>query len=131
MEKICSKYPVYMTTGPIGEKLYKLWRDIRAQRLIPCVRTWAAYEKFFEWSMANGATLTNSLVRKNLDEPYGPDNCIWVEHTNQVSLSRDEDGLHQFEEKVWDDMCKWLRIYYGIEKGELYTWPYPMERSDV
>ena len=74
MEKICTKYPLYMTTSPIGEKLYKLWRDIRAQRLIPCVRTWAIYEEFFEWSMANGVTETNFLVRKNLDKAAYYDN---------------------------------------------------------
>ena len=39
---------------------------------------------FYAWAIRTGYQVGDNLRRLDDDKPYGPDNCIWVKHRNNI-----------------------------------------------
>jgi len=58
--------------------LYRVWNErIKKDTDYP---EWLDFEKFVEWSLANGYIPERAQLRKkDKSKPLGPDNCLWIE----------------------------------------------------
>lgn len=83
-------------------KLYRVWTQMRQRctnpnnhnykyygaRGIKRCPEWDDYEKFYEWSMANGYEEGLTIDRIDPDGDYEPSNCRWVDHVVQQNNRR-------------------------------------------
>jgi hypothetical protein len=78
---------------PLSQKLFNVWRTIKARCLNPKHKSFYAYSgkgvcdewansfpKFYQWSLENGYTLEKRLHIDRVDNSkgYSPDNCQWL-----------------------------------------------------
>jgi hypothetical protein len=54
----------------------KKWRRVKKQDHVP---EWDNWENFYEWCHDTHYTPGDKLLRIYPTEPYGPDNCFWME----------------------------------------------------
>lgn len=71
---------------------------------------------FYQWAMENGYSDDLRLRRRDPDQPWSPDNCVW-KRPQPARLCHKED-----QESVarWNEAVNRLRIHYGMK-------PFPVE----
>lgn len=90
-----------------GQSLYERWRSkVRDNTDSP---EFATFQGFYEWAMESGFSIGAQLHRRQADEPYNPDNCVWIAKEKRFR-TRDVE----FEMK-WNNTVNRIRRYYGLE----------------
>lgn len=91
------------THGQSKTRLYKIWQAMKdrcyrtenrhyanygGRNIIVCDEWENSFEKFQEWSLANGYEKTLSIDRKDVNGNYCPENCKWSTDTEQARNRR-------------------------------------------
>ena len=69
---------------------------------------------FYRWAMKNGYTVGAKLLKYDLNEPYTPDNCFWIPHSERVENPTVPPLDHEWTKK-WDETVNRIRLHYGME----------------
>lgn len=103
-----------------NERLYEIWKATKnrcntvssfyADRGIKFYEGWLDYEVFEEWAYNNGYEDDLSLIRKNKELDFSPDNCMWSSEAKKVK-----------GKNVWTD-GKNIKSYSIKYNG--YSWGY-------
>lgn len=72
-----SKYDQKIMKTETGQQLYSRWLNLRKKE--DCCDDFKDFMKFYKWAMKSGFRYGLTLRRYDNDEPYGPDNCYWVD----------------------------------------------------
>lgn len=81
-------------------KLYNIWCHIKqrcfnennpdhkwyGRRGIGIFYRWCNFEPFKDWALSNGYQDGLTIHRKNPNDHYKPDNCIWLERNNHMKI---------------------------------------------
>ena len=102
-----SKCAKEMRMGDVGQRLYAYWLRMRKADIS---EEFADYSGFYKWSMEAGYQEGYKLFRHNADEPFGPDNCVWVPKKTEYRVCRDQQW-----EQLWDETVNRIRQHYGME----------------
>lgn len=97
---------VFTTHGKSKSKLYSVWGTIKDRcysvgckgyvnygaRGIRMCESWKnSFQAFYEWAMKSGYKEGLTIERKNVNENYCPENCIWIPKSAQ---SRNRRNCH-------------------------------------
>lgn len=119
------------------ERLYNIWTGIRKRcftktcpdyknyggRGITLCEKWLDYINFRNWALNNGYSEQLTIERKNLNDNYCPENCLWIEKKEQ---SKNRRNVIKINGKTLPDICKELspnnkklyqKIYMRLKRG--------------
>lgn len=94
----------YKYYGKLGVSICSEWKD--------------NFEEFYYWSMANGYKENLTIDRINNDKGYSPDNCRWVEQSEQKGNRRNVKMYEYNGESA--SLAEWARKM-GISYKTLYA----------
>ena len=111
-------YPSGMRHGDAGGRIYSYWKRIRNTPGNTVAPEFSTYFGFYKWTMESGYTVGARLYRRDVREPYGPDNCVWV-----AKRVEDEEPKRSKRmtipdaelKKKWDETVNRIRLHYGME----------------
>ena len=98
--------------GGNGTLLYARWQQMKANQKPVCLE-WIHFEGFRDWAERNGFEsrrsnrAKNAIIRKNLSQPYSPENCFWGT-TIQLRVKTRPDPLLTIN-GVIKPRSQWLR----------------------
>lgn len=102
----CHRIDTHTTHGDSSTRLYGIWnnmiqrcnnpnntyyRNYGAKGITVCEAWKNGFKDFRDWALSNGYSDKLTIERKNNDEGYSPDNCIWVtrlEQSHNTSMPR-------------------------------------------
>lgn len=108
--------------GKSHEPLYKIWKSMRNRCLskkssghkryggrgIEICAEWVSdYLAFREWATASGYRGGLSIERRNIDLGYSPDNCTWIEFSEQALNTSRNRFIEAFGERK--PLAAWAR----------------------
>lgn len=115
-------------------RLYKIWVDVRRRcnnpnrkdasnyfkKGIRMCEEWNDFSKFKEWALENGYDDNLTIERKNNNKGYNPDNCCWIEKSEQ-SKNRTTNHYITYngETKTLTDWAKTLGIKRTTLSGRI------------
>lgn len=88
----------YEYYGKRGIKVCDEWNNIQT-----------GYDTFFEWALSNGYSPNLTIDRINNDGDYDPQNCRWVNRTEQMSNTRRNVYFDYYGEKLTASQIARLR----------------------
>lgn len=99
------KYDPNQRQSEHGSRLYQLWRKIKK---LPHDEVWVDYRTFYNWAMESGYELDMFLRLIDDNEPWGPNNCVWIVHGSKKNYIPSEwaDG--------WNKTVNRIRKHYGM-----------------
>ena len=101
------KYEREIIESEEGQRLYQHWqKKVKKNTDSPEFTT---FQGFYKWAMESGFVIGANLYRRNAEEPYTPDNCVWI-----VGEKRFNTRDAEFE-KRWNNTVNRIRRYYGME----------------
>lgn len=115
-----------VTHGLSNTRLYKIWMDMKGRcnnthdhaydryggRHITVCEEWDDFENFYKWAATNGYAPELTIDRIDNDDGYYPDNCRWVDDTNQANNRRSNTRITYNNET--HTIAEWARIFNVI-----------------
>lgn len=122
--------------GMSRSRLYKTWVGMRQR----CenennpryddygdrgISIWEDFEKFRDWSLANGYADDLTIDRKDNDRGYSPENCRWTDRVTQQNNRRvNHCFTYAGETKTLSEWSrclgvKYSTLWYRIDRGDL------------
>ena len=106
-KRVGKEYDHAIRTSEAGSRLYNSWRKIRRH---PHCEEWIDFPTFYAWAIHSGYSLGDWLRRYDDNEPYGPDNCVWVA-SNRVETPPKSNVEWEYE---WNVTVNRIRKHYGM-----------------
>ena len=106
-KQAASKCAKEMRMGDVGQRLYACWLRTKNKGIS---KEFADYSGFYKWAMEACYQEGDKLVRHNPQEPFSPDNCVWVPKKLEYRACRDTE-----REQLWDKTVNRIRIHYGMK----------------
>ena len=101
------KYDREIMESEEGKRLYVHWQQKVSKNTDD--PEFATFMGFYNWSMEAGFVVGALLFRRNPDEPYSTDNCVWC--TKEKDMKR---FYPEFELK-WNKTVNRIRKHFGLE----------------
>ena len=129
---IASTYRPGLKHGGKGERLYRVWKNMRNRcnnpmakkyriyggRGITVCDEWDDYAAFRSWAIENGYQEGLQIDRIDNDGKYSPDNCRWV--TNKVNSNNRGNNHILTVNGISHTLSEWSDIT-GINRSTLYA----------
>lgn len=91
---------------------------------------WLGFEEFESWALKNGYKEGLSIERKNVNGHYEPNNCEWIERSEQSNNTR-RSTFYEFNGKkqTLKDWAEELGINYDTLWGRVHKDNWSLERA--
>lgn len=141
--------------GMTDSHLYRVWTDMKTRctnpksnrydcyggRGITICDDWInSFDCFMEWAISNGYQEGLSLERCDVNSGYNPDNCCWIERTDQaknkqntlyVEFNGEKRRLKECAEILNMNYSTLRNRWYQGERGDELFRPFGEKRRDV
>ena len=124
-------HPHNFKTGESKTRLYRIWEGICARctkpsqksyrdygaRGISICDSWEKYDAFKKWAISSGYKNPLTIERVNVNDGYGPDNCIWISKGEQQLNKRNNHMINH------NGVTKCLKLWandIGLSSGALH-----------
>lgn len=136
---------IHTTHGRSNTRIYKIWSNMKSRcykddnnryaryggRGIQVCDEWRNdFEKFYEWSIANGYADNLSIDRIDNDGNYCPENCRWADYKTQ-SNNRKSNRLFTLmgETHTLMEWCERYEVPYDRVKQRLFKLGWDIEHA--
>lgn len=115
----------HKTHGMSNTRIYKIWLGIKKRCYAPytphydyyggrgismCAEWRGDFQKFYEWSVANGYTDSLTIDRIDVNGDYSPNNCRWATIEQQAHNKR--NLLYAKVNGIEKSLCEWSETYH-------------------
>lgn len=129
-----SKTRIYREWANMKSRCYcentKTYKDYGGRGIEVCNEWKNSFENFRDWAYSNGYSDELTIERKDYNENYCPENCIWIPFNEQQRNRRNcLLFTHNGKEQNLTDWCNELNLPYKNVHNRIYRLGWSFERA--